>query len=263
MTDATSTNRVSPLAITRDVSCAIVNCELTHLDREPIDITRARRQHHAYEQVLESLGCEVRRIPAAADMPDSVFIEDTAVVLPELAVITRPGAESRRRELAAVVDALAPLRRLVHIAAPGTLDGGDVLVLGRAVFVGRSTRTNDAGIQQLRNALAPGGYSVTAVEASDCLHLKSAVTALHAGAVLMNPAWVSRAVFSAFEQVDVDAREPGAANVVAVGGRLVSAAAFPRTRDRLAARGFDVLTVDVSEIAKAEGALTCCSLIVL
>ena len=143
------------IALTRGVSPSIVRCELTHLAREPIDVGLAREQHRAYEDALTRLGCSVQRVPGGADLPDGVFIEDTAVVLPELAIIARPGAVSRRPEVDAVAAALTPLRDLVRIEEPATLDGGDVLVVGTHVFVGRSSRTNDAGVEQLRHALAP------------------------------------------------------------------------------------------------------------
>ena len=170
------THSGSWIALTREISPALADCELTHLAREPVDVARARRQHAVYEQALAALGCTVHRLAAGDDMPDSVFIEDTAVVVDEVAVITRPGAPSRRAETAAVADALAPYRPLVRIDPPGTLDGGDVLVAGRTVFAGRSARTNDAGIEQLRGALAGFGYTVQAVPVDGCLHLKTAAT---------------------------------------------------------------------------------------
>lgn len=250
------------LALTRGVSDAIVRCELTHVPREPIDVALARVQHQEYERALESLGCTVCRLPADDTMPDSVFIEDTAVVLPEVAIVARPGAESRRHEVAAVREALVPLRAIVDIEEPGTLDGGDVLVAGRAIFVGRSTRTNDAGIQQLRRAAAPHGYTVHSVLTSGCLHLKSAATALNPETVLVNPALIARSVFAAYDCIDVDPSETAAANVVSVNGRLIAGAVFTRTRERLERRGFSVVRVDARELARAEGALTCCSLLV-
>jgi dimethylargininase len=250
------------LALTREVSDALGDCELTHKGREPIDVDRARVQHRAYERALEDLGCTVQRLPAIGGMPDSVFIEDTAVVLPELAIVTRPGAPSRRLEVAAVRAALAPLRPLVSIEEPGTIDGGDVLRLGQAIFVGRSTRTNEAGIDQLRSLVKPHGYTVTPVETSACLHLKSAVCAIDDETVLMNPRWLPAGSFDAYRRINVDPSEPGASNVVAVSGRLLAAAAFPGTGERLRDHGFELHTVDASELAKAEGALTCCSLLV-
>ncbi|MHB1095720.1 MAG: dimethylarginine dimethylaminohydrolase family protein [Gemmatimonadaceae bacterium] len=249
------------IAFTRDVSPAISRCELTHVARSPIDVDVARAQHRAYEALLTSLGCEVRRVPPAPAHPDSVFIEDTAVVFDEVAVITRPGAATRRDEVAAVAEALAPLRPLVRITSPATLDGGDVLVIGRAVYVGETDRTNAEGIEQLRMALAPFGYSVRGVPVTGCLHLKTAVTAVDDATVLLNPAWVSAAAFGAYHVLEVSEAEPMAANVLRVGEALVYGAAFPRTLELLRSAGFHPHTVDASELAKAEGAVTCCSLV--
>jgi len=246
------------IALTRVLPPSIAACELTHLDRMPIDVARAEAQHRAYEEALVRAGCDVRRVAAVPDMPDSVFIEDTAVVVDELAVICRPGAESRRGETAGVEAVLATLRPIARIEPPGTLDGGDVLRVGRRVYVGSSGRTNADGIAQLRAFLK--GYEVIAVPVRGCLHLKSAVTQVAERTLLLNPAWVDR---EAFDDVDViEVVEPSAANALFVNGVTIFPAAFPRTRARLHAAGIDVVTVDVSEIAKAEGALTCCSILV-
>jgi dimethylargininase len=252
---------VHRIAFTRDVSPTIVDCELTHLDRAPIDVARARAQHAEYERVLRALGCDVRRVAPAPAFPDAVFIEDTAVVLDEVALITRPGAESRRGETPAVMAALAPLRDLRRIEAPGTVDGGDVLVVGREVWVGRTGRTNDAGIAQMRAHLAPFGYTVHAVEVSGCLHLKTGVTALDDATVLVNPAWVDPGHFPRHRVVTVDPTEPMGANVLRIGDQLVYGASYPRTQARIEALGYAVHPVDASELAKAEGAVTCCSLV--
>jgi dimethylargininase len=249
------------IAITRDVSPSIVNCELTHVDRVPIDVEQARVQHRAYEHALVDAGCALVRVEAASDCPDAVFVEDTAIVFESLAVIARPGAESRRLETAAVVDTLRPYRELVFITAPATIDGGDVLTAGRDVFVGVSSRTNTAAVDQMRTALGPRGYTVHPVTVTGCLHLKSAATALDDETVLINAAWAPRAAFTAFRLVEVDPREPAAANIVRVGERLIYPAAFPRTRERLERAGRRITPVDLSELAKAEGAVTCCSLI--
>jgi dimethylargininase len=249
------------IAFTREVSPSIVDCELTHLARSPISVEVARTQHCAYEQLLASLGCDVRRVAPAPDHADAVFIEDTAVVFDEVAVIARPGAVSRRAETAAVEAALAPLRTIAHIEAPGTLDGGDVLAIGRMVFVGRTARTNDEGIAQLSAILAPVGYTVQGVDVTGCLHLKSAVTAVDDATVLLNPAWVSPVVFARFHVVKVDPAEPTAANVLRVGEQLVYDMSHPRTRSRLESLGRVLHVVDVSELAKAEGAVTCCSVV--
>lgn len=249
------------VALTGEISPALERCELTHLARTPIDLGRARIQHAAYESALAASGCTVRRLPADGEMPDSVFIEDVAVVLDEVAVITRPGASSRRRETAVVADALTAYRPLLHIVAPGTLDGGDVLVAGRTVFVGRSARTNDEGIDQLRRALAAYDYDVRAVTVSGCLHLKTAVTCVGDGRLLINRDWTSAESFTGWDLVDVDPAEPFAANALCIGGRVIYPADLSRTADRLRALGIDLVLVPADELAKTEGAVTCCSLV--
>lgn len=250
------------VAVTRGVSPSLARCELTRLARQPIDPVLASEQHAAYEALLEELGCELRRLPAEPTLPDSVFVEDAALVLPELAVITRPGAESRRPETPSVAEALAPLRDLAHIVAPGRLDGGDVLHIGRRVFVGLSTRSDLAGVEQLAGLLAPFGYRVEAVDFDGCLHLKSAVTRVGQGTLLVNEEWVDPAIFADFERVPVDPAEPCGGNALVIGDNVIYATGFEGTRRRLEERGIRTHTVDLSELAKAEGAVTCCSLIV-
>ncbi|MFO1394287.1 MAG: arginine deiminase-related protein [Steroidobacteraceae bacterium] len=249
------------LAIVRPVSNAMQFCELTHLDRTPIDVARARRQHADYVSVLQRLGCTVHELPAAHDLPDSVFVEDTAVVLDEVAVITRPGAASRRTEVEAMAEALARWRRCVRIEAPATLDGGDVLAVDRTLYVGRTPRSNAEGISALAAAVAPHGHRVVPVGVRGCLHLKSAVTQVAPDALLVNADWVDPATWPGLRRIDVDAREPQAANALAVGGRVLTPSSFPRTHERLAAAGLEVITVDASEVQKAEGGVTCCSVI--
>jgi dimethylargininase len=249
------------IAITRQVSPAIQQCELTHLQRQPIDAVLAQRQHRAYEAALAELGCDVRSLPAEPDLPDSVFVEDIAIVLDEVAVITRPGAESRRPETASVAAALAAHRPLRHIEAPGTLDGGDVLRVGRALYVGLSSRSNAAAVEQLQTILAPFGYAVTGIQVAGCLHLKSAVTQIAEDALLVNPEWVDASLFGRLRAVEIDPAEPYAANAVWIGDAVVYPTSFPSTRRQIEARGIRVAGVDVSELQKAEGAVTCCSLI--
>jgi dimethylargininase len=225
-------------------------------------MSRARAQHHLYREALTDAGYRVEQLDSSGAMPDSVFVEDIAVVFDELAVVTRPGAASRRAEVAAVADALAAHRPLSFIREPGTIDGGDVLVAGKRVFIGRSTRTNADAIAQMRRLLSPLGYAVCEVAIDDCLHLKSAVTTIGQQTLLLNPAWIAPAAFREFEIVTVDDREPHAANALLLRNRVVMASAYPRTADRVAASGRQVVTVDASELAKAEGAVTCCSLII-
>jgi dimethylargininase len=249
------------VALTRGVSPAIGRCELTFLERAPIDYPRAVEQHAAYERLLEDLGLTVIRVEADEGLPDCCFIEDIAIVLAEIAVLTRPGAPSRRGETAAVAAALAPFRRIVRLDEPARIDGGDVLVLGRRLFVGLSNRTDGAGREALAEAVRPFDYEVVPVPMSGCLHLKTAVTAAAADVLLVNPDWVDLAPFRDWERIDVDPGEPCGANVVTAGGAVVAAAGFPRTADRLRARGLEVRTVDVSEFQKAEGGVTCKSLL--
>jgi dimethylargininase len=249
------------VALTRSVPPVINQCELTHLERAPIDYARAVAEHVAYEAVLARLGCRVIRLPGLPEHPDSVFVEDTAVVLDEIAVIARPGAESRRGEIATVAEALQAYRRLAAIEAPATLDGGDVLVTPRRIFVGISGRTNTDGVAQLAAIAAPFGYETIAVPVTGCLHLKSAVTRPGSDALLVNPAWVDVKVLGDVDLIEVDPSEPGAANVLQIGDRVICAAEHPRTRARLEAAGFVTVSVPAGELAKAEGGLTCGSLV--
>jgi len=250
------------LAYTRAVSPTLGNCELTHLERMAIDVSRAVAEHAAYERTLQRLGVNVRRVAAAPHLPDAVFVEDTAVVFDELAVITRPGAESRRPERRAVAQRLAAYRSLAIIEEPATLDGGDVLVDGERVYVGRSSRTNDAAIAQLAGILHPLGYRVIPVEFRGCLHLKSAVTRIGDGLLLLNPDWVEASVFAGARLVGVDPREPHAANALALAGAVIHPRQYPLTQERLEAEGLRVEPVDTTELTKAEAGVTCCSLIV-
>ena len=249
------------IAITRKVSSSLAGCELSFVPRSGIDVARANAQHRDYQRALAALGCEVRVLDALPDMPDAVFVEDVAVVVDELAVMTRPGAESRRGEGASIAEVLGQYRPLRAIEAPGTLDGGDVLRIGRTLYVGESARSNADGVAQLRAILAEYGYTVRGVPIHGCLHLKSAVTALDDETVLLQPAWIDRAAFAAYRIIEVDPAEEHAANVLRIGATVVMPACFPRTRQRLQDAGIDVVTVDVSELQKAEGAVTCCSLV--
>ena len=253
------------IAITREVSPAIGGCELTHLERVAIDFYVAQAQHQQYMQALAALGCEVHTLPAEPDLPDSVFVEDVAIVLDELAIITRPGADSRKPETLSIAQALQPYRKLYHILAPGTVDGGDVLRIGKTIYVGLSSRSNLAAVEQMQSLTRPYGYSIKGVQVNGCLHLKSAVTQVAGNTLLINPNWVDAAAFAgAFGEmnlIEVDASEPYGANALLVGETVIYPASFPRTRKRLEQRGIPILAVDVSELAKAEGAVTCCSLV--
>ena len=251
------------IALTRAVPPSITRCELTHLARAPIDYARAVDEHDAYERALERLGCRIERLPAAPDLQDAIFVEDSAVVLDTLAVMARPGAVSRRPETSSVAEALKRYRDLFSIEAPGTLDGGDVLRVGSHLYAGLSARTNADGIRQLESAAARDDLRVTGVPIARCLHLKSAATAVrqHPPALLVNRAWCDPAAYDGCEIVDVDPAEPAAANVLLVNDVVLCASEFPRTRERLEAFGIRTMQVPAGELAKAEGGLTCGSIV--
>ncbi len=250
------------IAITRDVSSRFNECEITHIDRAPIDVRAACVEHHEYVKALKQLGCQVVELPEEPDLPDSVFVEDTAFILDEVAVITRPGADSRKPETESITQALSPYRPLIHVTDPATVDGGDVLVLGKNIFIGISTRSNDASVRQIQELLDKYGYKVTGVEMHDCLHLKTAVTKVDEKTLLINPNWVDTFHFKDFDWIEVDPSEPFAANCLPVEGAIIYPTAFPKTQQRLEQKGYKMVTVNVAELAKAEGAVTCCSLII-
>lgn len=250
------------VAITRKISPRFNECEITHIERTPIDLEIARTQHAEYVHTLERLGCEVIELPEEADLPDSVFVEDTAFILPEVAVITRPGADSRKPEVDSIIPALSAYRPLVHVAAPATVDGGDVLVLGKNIYIGMSTRSNTNAVSQLNELLEEYGCKVYGLELTDCLHLKTAVTRVNDSTLLINPNWVDRSHFKGFDLIEVDASEPFAANCLPVNGKIIYPTSFPKTCEKLAGKGFHIVNVNLDELAKAEGAVTCCSLII-
>ncbi len=252
------------IAITRPVSPRMEECQLTHLDRQPIDVPLAEKQHEEYLDALRRLGCQVELAEELPHCPDAVFVEDCAVVLPELAIITRPGAESRRDEVPSMADLLSQYREKVfYIEAPGTLDGGDVLCIGDQLWVGLSARTNADAILQMQAILKPFGYTVEAVRMGQgCLHLKSAVTQVADDLLLLNPAWVHPDYFPDFDIVFTDPDEPAAANALLIGDTVIFPVDFPLTALALVDAGVELLLVDNSEVIKAEGGVTCCSVLV-
>jgi dimethylargininase len=254
-----------PLAFTRAVSPRFATCELTHLDRQPISPERAAEQHRAYEAALAGAGLDVVRLPDLPAHADGVFVEDTAVILGEHAVITRPGAPSRRPEADSTAAALAE-RFEVHRMTRGRLDGGDVLTIGKKIYVGQSLRTDCSGIVNLAGIAGRLGYEVIEVPHDKCLHLKTGAT--YAGqdsagrdVVLLNPDWIDGQVFEDVFLLPSHPVEAFGANALKAGEKLIYPAAYPRTSERLRALGFDVEEVDIGELEKAEAGLTCMSLI--
>jgi dimethylargininase len=252
-------------AFTRAVSPRLAECQLTHLERVPIDPTKAGAQHAAYEQALANAGFQIVRLPELADDPDAVFVEDTALLLDGHAVITRPGAASRAGETDSTAAGLRGEFELYRIER-GHLDGGDVLRIGRRLYVGLSSRTDADGIAALAEIVRPFGFDVVEAELRDCLHLKTGATfAGTDGAgtpvLLYHERSVDPAQFTGVEPIAVDEAEAAAANCVRAGDRLILPAGNPNTADRLRNRGFHVVEVDVSELQKAESGVTCMSLI--
>jgi dimethylargininase len=248
-------------AFTRAVSPTLEACELTWLTREKIDIKKAIEQHSAYENALTALGIRVISLPAEPELPDAMFVEDPMVVFDELAIVTRMGCAGRRLESDSLATAIAPFRRLHRLTEPATLEGGDVLRAGRDVFVGMSSRTNEAGVSQLETEIAPLGYRVHPVEVRECLHLKSACCFIGDNRILANRSWIDATPFRDYIIIDVARDEPAAANVLRIGDTILMAAAFPHTAEVLRGMGLRILTVDISELMKAEAAITCSSII--
>ncbi len=249
------------IAITRQVSRSIGNCELTFLPRTRIDVERARAQHAQYEAALKTLGLAVLSLPEEPELPDSVFVEDIALVLDECAIMTCSAAASRRPESRSIEEALQPYRELARIVAPARIDGGDILRIGKDIYIGLSQRTDANAIEQVQELARRYGYAAHGVAVTGCLHLKSAITQVGPTTLLVNPGWVDKQAFPGVDFVEVDASEPYAGNALLVGDAVIYPSAFPKTGARLDAKGIRVLQVDADELAKAEGAVTCCSLI--
>ena len=261
------TRRLTPVAraFTRAVSPRLAECELTHLDRVHVDVAAAAAQHGAYERALVEAGLELIRLADLPDHPDAVFVEDTALLLDGHAVITRLGAATRASESESTAAGLGAHFDLLRIES-GHVDGGDVLRIGKRLYVGLSTRTDMVGVQALAELVRPLGFEVAQARLGDCLHLKTGATFAgrdRAGTpvLLYNEQCIDPAQFTGIEPLAVSSAEPEAANCVRAADRLILPAGNPRTADKLRTRGFQVVEVDVSELQKAEAGVTCMSLI--
>jgi dimethylargininase len=245
-------------ALVRRPSPKLADGLVTHIERQPVDVALAEKQWQDYVSALDGCGWHPIEVPAADDCPDSVFVEDAIVMFGRFAVITRPGAPSRRPEIDVMPEMLTNLTfETAHIEAPGTLDGGDVLKVGADVYVGLGGRTNADGVRQLRRLLAPRGLSVIAVPITKVLHLKSAVTALPDGTVIgFEPLVDDSRIFPRFRPMP---EESGAHVVVLDQDRVLMAADCPRSVDLVEGLGYEVVTVDIGEFEKLEGCVTCLS----
>ncbi|HEY3825277.1 MAG TPA: arginine deiminase-related protein [Bryobacteraceae bacterium] len=248
-------------ALTRAVSRSLGSCELTWHARQEIDIDLAIEQHRQYERSLADLGVRVIALPEQPEMPDAVFVEDPLIVFDEVAIVTRLGAASRRTESESLAEAISPFRPVRRLREPATLDGGDVMRIGGDVFVGSSSRTNAEGFRQLKEELEPFGYNVRPVTVRGCLHLKSACCALGNDAILANTAWLDPEPLRNYRIVEVPADEPDAANILRIADTVIMPACFPQTQKKVRAEGLDIRAVDISELMKAEAAVTCSSVI--
>jgi dimethylargininase len=248
-------------AITHKVSPRIGECELSFVERTPIDYELATSQHDEYEATLSRLGVEVTSLTENAAYPDSCFVEDTAIVCDRLAVICSMGVESRRREALLIARELEKYLELAWISLPATIEGGDVLLAGRRVLAGCSRRTNVEGIRELQRLVSDAGFDVVPVQTTGSLHLKSACTALDDETLFANPDWIDVEPLKDFRLIRTPSEEPGAANVLRVGNAICVQANFPRTVDLVQRVVDQVEVVDMSELRKAEAGLTCSSII--
>lgn len=249
------------LAITHVPSPKMADCELTFVSRSAIDYERALNQHAAYSHMLRECGAEVRTLDVNLEMPDCAFVEDLAIVLDEVAILARMGAPSRRAETDGIESELRRLREVRKMPPDATLEGGDVLQIGRTLLVGLSSRTNTAGAKALAAIVGDYGYSVRAISVRGCLHLKTACTALPDNRLLVNPAWLGEKELDDFELVHIPPAEPWGANIAIVNGRICASAAHGETCQSIRRLGFEVHTVELDEFAKAEGGVTCLSIL--
>lgn len=241
---------------------AIGNCELTFIDRDPVHLQKALEQHSNYANALTQAGLKVVSIDINTESPDAAFIEDVAIILDEVAIVTSMGTPSRRPEVESISEMIAPYRYIIHkIQLPATIEGGDVLQVGKKVFVGHSSRTNQNGIKALTDLLNPHSYQVIPVSVHGCLHLKTGVTALNEDTFVVNPKWIDTSIFKENLLIEVAENESFAANVLRVGEKLIVNAAYPKTAEKIQKAGFRFDVVDISEFSKAEAGLTCLSLI--
>jgi dimethylargininase len=248
-----------PTAITRGVGPTFGDCNLEFMARQAIDVTRAMEQHRVYEDCLRELGLALVALPANPEFPDGLFVEDPVIVLDEVAIVCRMGAQVRRKEAASLAEAVAKFRPLEWLEEPGTLEGGDVVRIGKTLYVGVSPRSNREGSDQLAELIRPYGYRVVPVAVNGCMHLKSACCWIGEDSVLANREWMEPGAFRDFRILDVP--EPWAADVLRVGETVIVPASFPRTRDLVERSGFHTRSLDVSELQKAEAGVTCMSLI--
>lgn len=249
------------IAITHEVSPKITDCELTFMERAPIDLELAKAQYLAYCDTISKLGAKVIKLSKNLAYPDCSFVEDVAIVLDELGIITSMGAESRRGEQQEVRVEIEKYRKIAVILPPANIEGGDVLRIGKTLFVGLSTRTNKQGVEALRIIAAPHGYEVISIEVPGCLHLKTGMTAIDEKMLLANKTWVNVTPIKGFKIIDVPNDEPWGGNILKIQDQVIAPASCPKTIELIKRHGINVHPVDISEFQKAEAGLTCMSIV--
>jgi dimethylargininase len=249
----------SKYAIVRTVPGSYDRCVTTQA--AGIDVALARRQHAAYCSALEQAGVKLVVLEADDRLPDCCFVEDTVIVVDELAIITRPGAPSRREEVKAVEKAISEFKNIRRILPPGTIDGGDVLQIGMRIFIGLSARTTPDAVEQVHGMVSPLGYEVIPVPVHDTLHLKSAVTALNDSCLVMAAGYFDERLFADFRQLTLPMEETYAANCLCVNDTVIIPSGFPVAKAMIEAEGFSLKELDNSEFRKGDGALTCLSVL--
>jgi len=246
--------------VTHVVSPALQECELTFIESEPIKIEKAGEEHHHYCKMLEECGATVITLEENRALPDSVFVEDPIIVFDEVAVLSSMGAASRRKECTTLETFFRKYRDVKQISLPALIEGGDILKIGRRIYVGLSARTNNEGIKALRDIIEPLGYEVIPVRVSGCLHLKTGCTALDDNSILINPDWIETAPFQGFRIIETLPGEPFGANVLPIHDTICMNSAFPRTMEMVRSLGYQIRATDITEFVKAEAGLTCMSI---
>lgn len=248
-------------ALTRKVGKSINNCELTYADRQQINVEKAQQQHMEFENALRKLGVNVLSLESDDTLPDSVFVEDTAVITKEFAVITPMGTKSRKDEPDKIAEILKQYRPLKYINKNTSLEGGDIVQAEDTFYVGISSRTNHEGFENLAEILLPQGYKIVPVQVYGCLHLTTGSTYIGNNTMIANPAWVDVSKFEGMEVIEIEPDEPWAGNAIQANGKLLFPSSSNKTSKKVSAKGFEVYTVDISELEKAEAGLTCMSLL--
>jgi dimethylargininase len=248
-------------AIVRNIPNSFPQCITAFSGKSPIDVILAQQQHELYCKTLVELGLKLVRIEADNSLPDCCFTEDAAIVTDVLGIISLPGTESRHAEIIEMEKALTSFKKIRHIAAPATIEGGDVLKIGKKLFIGNSARTNDEGIKQVANMVSELGYEVIPVKIRNTLHLKTVCTYLGNNCIIYADGHFDENIFAEYDKIIVPATESYCANTLVVNGKVLIPKGFPLTRSLIEKKGFSVIELDMSEIEKADGALTCLSVI--